>query len=254
MQQFHGRVHEVEPIGTAHRILWISSPLLTPMTGGEFVMVRCGESLDPMLRRALSLHRTAREDGAVGFMFTLGKTWSNWLGGRRPGDEISLIGPLGTGFRRDKAARHLLILAEGFGISAVVASAEEALRAGCAVTLVHDAPTASMLYPAERLNPEIEIVLLTADGSAGKQGGCLDALPDYLPWADQIFLAGSGRLIDGVKAALKRTLSRTPAQVIVEERMACGVGACLGCVVATKDGLVPSCVHGPVFDVWGLAA
>ncbi|GIW07835.1 MAG: hypothetical protein KatS3mg060_2640 [Dehalococcoidia bacterium] len=67
-------------------------------------------------------------------------------------------------------------------------------------------------------------------------------------------MAGSPKLLDDLRAMLKRSGSHTPVQVIVEERMACGVGACLGCVVFTGEGPVASCVAGPVFDLWAIAS
>ncbi|MFN8532162.1 MAG: hypothetical protein U0556_01270 [Dehalococcoidia bacterium] len=253
MQQFVGQVLEVEPLGASQAILWLAAPSLSRMTSGQFVMARCGDGYDPLMRRALSLHHAARDDGALGFLFGRGKTWSDWLAGRRPGDPIDLIGPLGRGFRRDRNARHLLIVAEGMGIAPMVALAEEGIAANCAVTVVADAPTAGQLYPIERLPAEVEVVALTADGSAGRRGRSIDGFAELLGWADQAFVAGSNRLLDDIRATLKRQVSRTPVQAIVEERMACGVGACLGCVVFTAEGPVASCVAGPVFDLWSLA-
>jgi dihydroorotate dehydrogenase electron transfer subunit len=254
MQQFVGHVNAVEPLGPAGSVLWLTAPPLVTMRSGQFVMARCGESFDPLLRRGLSLHHVARDDGAVGFLFGSGKTWTAWLAARRPGDAVDLIGPLGNGFRRDPAARHLLVAAEGLGIAPMVALAEEAVAAECAVTVVLDAPSASQLYPVERLPAEVEVVVLTHDGSSGRRGRAIDGIAELLGWADQTFIAGSSRLQDEVRATLKRQASRTPVQVIVEERMACGVGACLGCVVFTAEGPVASCVAGPVFDLWALVS
>jgi dihydroorotate dehydrogenase electron transfer subunit len=252
MQHFVGQVVTVEPLGPAGSVLWLVAPALASMTSGQFVMARCGDGLDPLLRRGLSLHHTARADGAVGFLFGTGKTWTNWLAGRRPGDGVDLIGPLGNGFRSDTAARRLLIVAEGLGIAPMVALAEEAVAAGREVTVVVDAPSAGALYPIERLPAAVEVVAFTHDGSTGRQGRASDGFAELLGWADQAFLAGSRRLLDEARALLARHHARTPVQVIVEERMACGVGACLGCVVFTAEGPVASCVAGPVFDLWAL--
>lgn len=253
MKQFVSQVVAVEPLGSAGSVLWLAAPALASMTSGQFVMARCGEGLDPLLRRGLSLHHTARADGAVGFLFGAGKTWTTWLAGRRPGDGVDLIGPLGNGFRLDTAARRLLIVAEGLGVAPMVALAEEAVAAGRAVTVVVDAPSAASLYPLERLPAAVDGVAFTHDGSAGQRGRASDGFAERLSWADQAFLAGSRRLLDDARALLARHSSPPPVQVIVEERMACGVGACLGCVVFTAEGAVASCTAGPVFDLWTLA-
>ncbi|MCS6802400.1 MAG: hypothetical protein RMM58_13340 [Chloroflexota bacterium] len=252
MQQFVGQVVAVEPLGSAGTILWLTAPALATMTSGQFVLARCGDSFDPLLRRGLSLHHTARSDGAVGFLVGSGKRWTDWLAARRPGDGIDLIGPLGKGFSREKTARRLLIVAEGLGIAPMVALGEEAVAAGCEVRVVVEAPSAAALYPVERLPAAAEVVVFTHDGTAGRRGRASEGVADLIGWADQAFLAGSRRLLADARAALARRQLRTPVQVIVEERMACGVGACLGCVVFTTEGPVPSCVAGPVFDLWAL--
>lgn len=227
------------------------------MSSGQFVMARCGTSYDPLLRRALSLHhqvRTADGSSTAGFLFGMGKTWADWLSTRRPGDEIDLIGPLGHGFRRDKGARHLLLIANGLGVAPLVSLAEEGVASGANVVLIVDSATKDGLYPTKRLPAEVEIVALTSDGSSGRQGSALDAFAELQPWADQIFLSGGRDLIEGVRSTLKRAVSGQPVQAIIEERMACGIGACLGCVVDTKNGRVASCVEGPVFDLRSLSA
>src|SRR5262249_32923171 len=154
----------------------------------------------------------------AGFLFGAGKTWTAWLSARRPGDEIDLIGPLGQGFRRDKNARHLLLVANGLGVAPLVSLAEEGVAAGADVVMLIDAANSGGLYPTDRLPTEVEIVALTQDGSSGRKGTALDAFGELQPWADQIFLSGGHELVEGVRAHLKRNVSSQPAQVIVEER------------------------------------
>ncbi|MCS7002857.1 MAG: hypothetical protein NZ518_08420 [Dehalococcoidia bacterium] len=254
MQQFSAIVMGVDTLSPALRVLWLAGPSLPHIQPGQFIMARCGDGVDPLLRKALSVHRRPRADGAVGFMFGVSKPWGQWLAKRAIGETVDVIAPLGRGFQRDRAARHLLMVAEDFGIAALVALAEQSVADGRNVTLVAHAATASRIYPAEALPAEIEYVTVTSDGSTGRRGRAIEVVAELLPWADQIFLAGSMELARETKALLKRRVSRTPAQAAVEERMACGVGVCLGCVVDTVDGYAPSCTAGPVFDLWRLAA
>jgi len=251
MHQFSGQVAGVETLGPALHIIWLVAPELLAMGSGQFVLARCSDSFDPLLRRGLSLHQR-RADGAHGFLFGTSKAWGRWLAARRPGDHVDLIGPLGRGFRREPTAHRLLMIAEGLGIAPLVALAEEAVAAGCAVTLLQDAPTASRLYPRQRLPEAVRVVSYTADGSAGRPGRVLDGLAEWQEAADQLFVAGSARLLADLRVRLAPVAARLPVQVMVEERMACGVGACLGCVVFTVEGPVASCVEGPVFDLWRL--
>ena len=105
------------------------------------------------------------------------------------------------------------------------------------------------MYPLEKLPAEVEVVALTTDGSAGRTGQVMDVLPELISWADQAFLSGSSALVDGMRNLLKLQQSSLAVQVIVEERMACGVGACLGCSISTRHGMQPCCTVGPVFDL-----
>ena len=74
-----------------------------------------------------------------------------------------------------------------------------------------------------------------------------ELLPEYLPWPDQVFVCGPRPMLEAVAAMAKGR--RELFQVSLEERMACGVGACLGCVVDTKHGQRTVCRDGPVFDL-----
>ena len=104
MQQFEAPVVDVETLTPGLSLVWLAGQPLARLTSGQFVMARCGDGIDPLLRKALSLHRRPRKDGAVGFMFGTAKTWGRWLGSRRPGDTVDVIAPLGKGFVRDKAS------------------------------------------------------------------------------------------------------------------------------------------------------
>jgi dihydroorotate dehydrogenase electron transfer subunit len=142
------------------------------------------------------------------------------------------------------------------GIAPLLAVAEEALDQGCSVVLALGAHSGAELYPAALFPPEIELLLATDDGSAGRCGPVIHLLSDpnleLLSWADQVMACGPRPML-----ACLPDLARTARmhwrrgflQVSLEERMACGVGACLGCVVPTRRGYKRVCREGPVFDL-----
>ena len=107
--------------------------------------------------------------------------------------------------------------------------ADERLRAGDSVTMLLGARTADQLFPAELLPPELEIVCCTDDGSAGRAGVVSALLPEYLPWADQVFCCGSTPMFKALKHELLRAAWRKPVQALLEERMCCGTGICYSC-------------------------
>jgi dihydroorotate dehydrogenase electron transfer subunit len=107
------------------------------------------------------------------------------------------------------------------------------------------------LLSASLLPIEVEYVVATEDGSGGYLGYVTEVVPEYVPWADQVFACGPESMYRSLRnAAEPHRVQRRPAiQVSMERTMACGVGACLGCVVKTRHGMKTSCVDGPVFDL-----
>ncbi len=229
---------------------------------GQFVMARCSEqgAADPFLRRPLALHRIDRAQGQVELLVRIVGRGTAWLAVRRPGDALDLLGPLGQGFSLQRRTRNVLLLAGGMGIAPLAALADEALARGGAVVLALGARTAGELYPAALLPPPVELLTCTDDGSAGRRGPVTDLLADpelaLLPWADQLMACGPQPMLACLPALVRAGRLRWRrgfAQVSLEERMACGVGACLGCVVSTRRGLQRVCQEGPVFDLYDLA-
>jgi dihydroorotate dehydrogenase electron transfer subunit len=166
----------------------------------------------------------------------------------REGDTVDLLGPLGNGFFINPGSRKLLLVAGGVGIAPLVFLAEEALARGCSVTMLLGASTAAQLYSKDLLPSELELVVTTEDGSAGRRGLVTDFIPDFAPWADQLFACGPLSMYQAM-ATQKQIQEIKPVQVSVEVRMGCGLGACYGCTVKTRGGLKQVCKDGPVFEL-----
>jgi dihydroorotate dehydrogenase electron transfer subunit len=113
------------------------------------------------------------------------------------------------------------------------------------------------LLPSTQLPEEVEYVVATIDGSRGHTGFVTDLVPDYLGWADQVFSCGPEPMFRSLREVVHRNRlgDRPDVQMAVERPMACGIGACLGCVVETRHGMKTACVDGPAFDMdellWG---
>lgn len=181
-----------------------------------------------------------------------------------PGTEIDMLGPQGHGFHIDKAQR-LLLIAEAASLPPLL----PLLRAAPSVTLAIEAPTRAQLPSLQNIPPEVELVLITCDGSAGYLGPleCTTAAPDGLQrvapqlcelitWADKVCCACVTERYSGL-AALVRQARIQPAagfaQALVNVNMPCGYGACEVCRVQTRHGEKKACVDGPVFDLLNLA-
>jgi NAD(P)H-flavin reductase len=160
-----------------------------------------------------------------------------------PGDELVVVGPLGNGFTRPRDGREPLLVGGGVGI-APLAIWQDELGPHTKVLLgfrdsEHAAGAALLRHPN----------LATDDGSVGHHGLVTELLEDELDERAEelvIYACGPPPMLEAVRAiCVERAV---PAQLALESGMACGFGACFGCVVATVDGYVRLCLDGPVLD------
>jgi dihydroorotate dehydrogenase electron transfer subunit len=252
MKLLDARVTEVRELYPRNWIVWLIAPAATEgATVGQFVMVQCGEGLDPLLPRAFSIHRL-RTGGAGpewAILFTVVGTGTSWLSCRRPGDVVHLFGPLGHGYSVNPSARNLLLVAGGIGVAPLVWLADERVGKGDSVTMLLGARTADQLYPPELLPPEVEVVACTDDGSAGRKALVSALVPEFLLWTDQVFACGPTPMLQALKSEVLRAVWRKPVLALLEERMACGTGICYSCAVETRHGMKLICKDGPCFDL-----
>jgi NAD(P)H-flavin reductase len=200
-----------------------------------------GEDERPFLPRAFSVLR-ARDDAMLDFLIEDVGPGTNRLCELTAGDTLHLLGPLGRGFTRPRDGRRPILVGGGVGI-APLAIWGDALGAG-ALTLLgfRDAAHAE----GEALIPGARIA--TDDGSRGHHGLVTDLLSAELgcdPRAE-VYACGPPPMLEAVRALCAD--AGVPAQLALESGMACGFGACFGCVVPTRRGYVRLCVDGPVLD------
>jgi dihydroorotate dehydrogenase electron transfer subunit len=228
-------------------LLWMDAPSVAELAKpGQFVMVRCGESQDPLLRRPLGIHRVGSA-GRVALLYQVAGRGTAWLSQRKPGDPIDLIGPLGNGFLVKPESRSLLLLAGGIGFTPLAFMADMAIKEGRTATVVMGSRSDKYLYPESQLPEGIKIVIATEDGSCGEKGLVTCLIDKFIGQADQVFACGPAAMYKSM-AEMERLKGKS-VQVSLEERMACGVGACYGCTVKTRNGLKQVCHDGPVFDL-----
>lgn len=230
-------------------LMWLDAPAIAASAKpGQFVMVRCGEDHDPLLRRPLSIHKTD-DSGGVALLFEVlaGGRGTPWLSRRAPGDWLDLIGPLGNGFSVRPDTKCLLLVAGGVGIAPLAFLAQDRGRLDGRVNMLVGAARASLLYPREQIPPKTTVVTITDDSSGGKGGLVTDLIREYASQADQVFACGPRAMYESMLKL--ECLKAKSVQISLEERMACGVGACYGCTVKTRTGSKQVCHHGPVFEL-----
>jgi dihydroorotate dehydrogenase electron transfer subunit len=263
------------PLSARYRHLGIVAPdFPRAFAAGQFVMLRLPFATDPLLPRAFSIYRvsSAGEDTPVVEILyqVLGKG-TQCLARMEPGQRVESLGPLGNAFGVPENLDTPVLVAGGIGVPPIAALA--------AALAERRRPQAAGGSPASRGHPTTVRVFLggktaddvlcvkdfeaagaalavaTEDGSLGTRGVVTDLLDPFLRGAQTsataVFTCGP----PGMLAAVARLADRhgVPCQVSVEETMACGFGACMGCAVEVRaDGAGPRyklvCKDGPVFD------
>ena len=257
-----GRVVSTTEIGELGTLLALRAPeIALRAQAGQFAHVRAGTGWDPLLRRPYSFCRIDRDAGEIELIVKALGTGGEWIATRRPGDELDLLGPLGTSFVVHRATRNLLLVAGGTGIAPMrVLGEQEGERRS--VTLLMGGRTIQHLWPSDRLPASVEYVTTTEDGSFGSKGRVTDALPEVLAWADQLMACGPWPML-ATLARMRDELRRggvrpgraaiVDAQIAVEQHMGCAMGVCRACVIVTERGNERVCREGPVFALGEVA-
>ncbi len=223
---------------------------------GQFVNIRVTDGSTPLLRRPLSIHGVRAQKVKVIYEI-IGKG-TQILSARKPGEFLDIIGPLGKGFDyqrlgKSREAKNILI-AGGMGVAPLVFLAEK-LKLSQPLVLIGARSQKQILCGKEFRALGCEVKVATDDGSRGFKGKVTDLLKHLLLTIDSglltIYSCGPHLMLKAVGQIAKD--HKINAQLSLEEHMACGIGACLGCVVATKTGYKTVCKDGPVFSSEELA-
>ncbi len=209
---------------------------------GQFVHIRCGDAL--LLRRPISI--CDWQGDLVRLVYEVRGEGTEWLSRRRSGDVLDVLGPLGHGF--DVSGQKLLLVGGGIGVPPLLSCAKRAADRGAEVHaafgfrgLSHQMLTAEFGVPCG------DVFVISDDGTTGRKGFVTELVDEVLDGSfDSVLACGPKPMLKGV-AALAQARG-VPCQVSMEERMGCGVGACLVCACKTADGHMKHvCKDGPVF-------
>jgi len=217
---------------------------------GQFVMVKVPDR-NVFLRRPFSIYDYGKN--TVSIMYRVVGRGTESLCNAQKSEKLLVLGPIGNGFSIAKRDTYVVITG-GIGVAGVHLlikhlKGKAHVFYGCAnkeeLTVIQD------LMP---LKPAIA----TIDGSAGFRGDVVSLFQkqtrSFIDKDTEIFTCGPEGMVKSIRKKIER--SKTPCQVLVEERMACGLGLCFGCVVKTIDVKEPykrACKEGPVFDLWQIS-
>ncbi len=211
---------------------------------GQFVSLYSNDG-SRLLPRPISICEIDKKKGRIRLVYRVVGKGTDEFSKLTVGNTVEAMGPLGNGFTPEGSKA--LIIGGGIGIPPML---ELSKRISCNKTIVLGYRDTTFL------NNEFEaygcVYLSTEDGSAGTKGNVLDAIREHALEADIIYACGPTPMLKGIKAYAQE--HGIKAQLSLEERMACGIGACLGCICNTKDVDHHSnvknkriCKDGPVF-------
>jgi len=214
-----------------------------------------------MLRRCFSIYGVSERGvygGTVEFVFAVAGRGTAWLARRHRHDVLDIVGPLGRPFALPKDPARCVLVGGGYGAAPLFMLADALRARGCRVDIVLGASTATRLFGAlDAKRMAASVAFTTEDGSYGEQGRVSDLLPDVIDRskADVVYACGPMPMLEAVTRIAGDAYDGAgiPAQVAVEESMACGIGVCMTCVLPVLDDsgetrMVRACVEGPVFS------
>jgi dihydroorotate dehydrogenase electron transfer subunit len=222
---------------------------------GQFVMIRVGEGLDPLLRRPFSVHQVI-EGGLIQILFKVVGKGTEQLSRLKTGMWLDILGPLGRGFVIGTGQKHCLV-GGGIGIAPLLYLVKGLLK--------KNEPATIKILIGARTKDEIdalahdfgslglEVLTATEDGSLGIKGLVTDLMSSMPGSPDMIYSCGPHPMLRAVAGVCNA--KNWQCQMSLEAIMACGLGACLGCTVLRADmqGYVHVCKDGPVFNAEEIA-
>ncbi len=240
---------------------------------GQFVMLLFGEGYSAEARRPFSLFRVDPVAGTISIIYLARGSFTSELAQKQPGDRVALTGPLGRPFEwRNPENTRQIMVAGGIGAPPIYFLAREITHwrnynpdANVSILVINAAKSAELLVgAAEFARLEIDVRIVTGDGSGGEQGLATDVLQQELnvcsdrPEETRIYACGPMPMLRTVGAM--GIDAEVSCQLSIETPMPCGVGDCDGCAVRLLDpqsksgySIAKACYDGPVFEAKRLA-
>ncbi len=239
------KVVSQETLATDAYSLVLEAPeIASQAIAGQFVSVYTHDG-SKMLPRPISLCGIDREAGTLRLVYRVVGFGTKEFSQLKAGDTVDILGPLGNGFM--KSDKKAILIGGGIGIPPMLQLAKE-LDCEKSVVLGYR----DEIFLNEEFEPYAQVYMSSEDGQHGVKGNVIDAIKAYGVDGAVIYACGPTPMLRGIKVyAMEKGIE---CQISMEEKMACGVGACLACVCKTKDIDEHSQVHnrrickdGPVF-------
>lgn len=255
-QDVQAEIVENAAVAPGFRRMRLKAPQLAgAFSPGQFFQLRIeADGAEPFLRRPFAPSETGPE--GFSFVYAVVGDGTRRMAALQPGRMVGVLAPLGTAYTLPESPTDALLIGGGCGAPSLAPLARALKQKGCRVHALIGARTSEVLLEHETYASIADrLIISTDDGTRGCRGTVIDALaneaPESLPEFGMIYACGPARMLKAAAAlAAERGVS---CEVSLEERMACGFGACVGCVVATHGDSGTQvykrvCHDGPVFD------
>lgn len=218
---------------------------------GQFLEIKVSAA-EPFLRRPISIYNIEKENEIVEFIFQVKGKGTELLSRIEIGEKIDIIGPLGNGSFKIEKYKKVSVIGGGIGTYPLYELAKELNKKSNVIMYMGFRNKSLVTLEKEFRQVSSKLVLSTDDGSYGEKGFAINFLKEDCKTEkpDMIFACGPLPMLKVVREfAINENI---PCQISLEERMGCGVGACLGCAIKIISGIEPKyghvCKDGPVFN------
>ena len=226
-----------------------TTPLPT-MKPGQFAELKIEGSPSTYLRRPISINYVDHEHNELWLLIQMVGDGTRKLGELKKGDSLNMVLPLGNGFGmpddNDKQKK-LLLVGGGVGLAPMLMLGAELKNAGYSPIYLIGARNKAALLEMDEFKKIGAVYTTTEDGSDGEKGFVTNHSLLQKEKFDKIYVCGPTPMMKAVASYAKQ--SGTECEVSLENKMACGLGACLCCVTETKEGNKCVCSEGPVFNI-----
>lgn len=223
---------------------------------GHFIEIRVVDSIEPLLRRPISIYNLDKENGILEFIFQVKGKGTALLAERKVGEKLDIIGPLGYGTFSIKDYQKVAIIGGGIGIFPLYELAKELKQETTTNIHVYIGFRNKELITLEEEFKSVshKLTITTDDGSYGISGFAINELKKDCEkeTPDKIFACGPLPMLKAVQEYANQ--NNIPCEISLEQKMACGIGVCLGCAVKTSKSPKEApvywhvCKAGPVFN------
>ena len=247
-QKENAVVHSQEQLADGIYSMWINTEAAKDAKPGQFISMYTTDG-SKLLPRPISICEIDKENGRLRVVYrvTGPKTGTEEFSKLKAGDIIPVIGPLGNGFPYEKAeGKKVFLMGGGIGVPPIL---ELAKQMDCKKKQIVVGYRDAQTFLKEEFEQNGELYISTEDGSVGTKGNVMDAIRENALEADMIYACGPTPMLRAIKQYAEE--NGIECYISLEERMACGIGACLACVCKSKEKDAHSNVNNScIRNIW----